>query len=90
MRVSFVTPQAQVVERQFRDDEGSDSYEHLWDVLDRICEDPAYAQKGAAWAKYVSTQKCWGSKIPGTDYTVYWKVEGDLLQVLHLLHDPGI
>lgn len=72
-------------------DNDPDAYEHLWEVLERIMEDPEEATY-AAWSKYVSTRNLWGSKVPGTDYTVYWRVESDgtVLMVYILASDLGV
>lgn len=80
------TDAARVIDDEFYQSAGSE-YDRLWDVLDRIRADPEEAQH-APWSNYVSSQDLWGSKIPGTDYTVFWRVQpGPLLVVAHILPD---
>jgi hypothetical protein len=64
------------------------AWDSLWDLLDRILADPEAAQH-APWASYVSSQRMFGSKIPGTDHTVYWWLDGDLVRVPWILKDTG-
>lgn len=85
--------QATVVEAELPEH----AYNHLWDVLERILADPEHA-RGAPWAKFISTRKLYGSKVPGTDYTVYWKIgpagedagDDDVLQVAGIYRDIGV
>ncbi|MCT1364036.1 MULTISPECIES: hypothetical protein [unclassified Microbacterium] len=65
------------------------SYNQLWDVIERILEDPEYARR-APWSEFVSTRKLYGTKVPGTDLTVYWAVEGDTLRVHVIAADRGL
>lgn len=87
MTINF-SPDAQAVHDQLRDDKSSRAYERLWEVLKRIDVDPEEA-KHAGWANYVSTFNLWGSKVPGTDYSVYWRTDPGGVIVVHLLQDNG-
>lgn len=65
------------------------NYGRLWDVIERIIDDPEYARH-APWAQFVSSRKIWGTKIPGTEYTMFWGTEGDTL-IVHLIEaDLGL
>lgn len=80
------TDAARAIDDEFYNSAGKE-YERLWEVLDRICADPQEAQH-ASWTNYVSSQDLWGSKIPGTNYTVFWRVQpGPVLVVAHILPD---
>jgi hypothetical protein len=81
----LLAPQALAAEAQLPDH----VYNRLWDVLERILEDPESAQQ-SGWANWVSTQRLFGTKIPGCNWTVYWYIDGDTLQVPYLLEDTGI
>ncbi len=61
-------------------------YDRLWDVLDRILLDVEEA-KHAPWVSYVSTFDLWGAKIPGTDYTVFWRASETTLLVAEIVRD---
>jgi hypothetical protein len=84
-----MTEEARQVEEHFFDDRESDSYDRLWDVLDRILEDPVAAPT-SPWAHHVSTRDLWGSKIPGSNATVFWRISGDTLHVVHIFRDLGV
>lgn len=68
---------------------GARAYDSLWNVLDRIADDPEEG-KFTFGTEYVSSRRVWATKIPGTDLTVYWRPDGDVLQVMWILDDPGI
>jgi hypothetical protein len=88
MDVEF-TPEAQAVDDKLYDTQGTE-YESLWSVLDRIRKDSEEA-KHANWTNYVSTRDLWGSKILGTDYTVFWRVSpGPVLTVALIVRDKGL
>ena len=59
------------------------------DVLDRIRLDPEVAT-GAGWARYVSTKRVFGTKVPGSDWTVYWRIRDGVLEVPWILEDRGL
>jgi hypothetical protein len=68
----------------------SREYERLWELLDRIRNDPE-AARHARWSQYVSTYSLWGSHIPGTEFTVYWRVESHaFLTVALIARDLGV
>ena len=79
MEVAFLASAAKVEEALYAQ-RGWD-YEKLWDTLDRIrdeSEDAAHA----SWSHYVSTFDLWGSHIPGTNLTVFWRFDkGPILAV---------
>ena len=61
-------------------------YQRLWDALDRIAADPETAPRS-----YVSSRQVFGTKVPGTDYTVFWRIfDGEHLWVMWLLEDAGL
>ena len=79
MEVAFLASAARVEEALYAR-RGRD-YEKLWDTLDRIrdeSEDAAHA----SWSHYISTFDLWGSPIPGTNLTVFWRFDkGPILTV---------
>ena len=79
MDVAFLESAARVEEALYAL-RGRD-YEKLWDTLDRIryeSEDAAHA----SWSHYISTFDLWGSHIPGTNLTVFWRFDkGPILTV---------
>jgi len=64
-------------------------YDRMWDRVEKILADPE-AGKHASWTNYVSSQRMWGSRVAGTDYTVFWTVDGDVLWVELIVEDPGL
>ncbi|MEX0159805.1 MULTISPECIES: hypothetical protein [unclassified Microbacterium] len=85
MEVSFANDAGDVVD-QLREH----VYERLWDVLDQIMKDPDEAPH-APWSEHVSSLNLWGTKIPGTDYTVFWRIEDDdMLYVAVVTPDLGV
>lgn len=85
MNVSFANDAGDVVD-QLPDH----VYDRLWDVLDKIVKDPEEAPH-AAWSEHVSSQNLWGTKIPGTDYSVFWRIEDDnTLYVAVVTPDLGL
>jgi hypothetical protein len=86
MHVDFDQDAAQVAARL-----SSHAHDKLWEVLERILEDPEAAQH-APWASYVASHRLYGSKIPGTSWTVFWRpdFDADLLLVGPIADDLGI
>lgn len=64
-------------------------YDKVWDTIERIEGDPAEA-KHAGWTNYVSTQDLYGTKVPGTDYTIFWRARGSVLDVRLIVADRGL
>ncbi|WP_206445800.1 hypothetical protein [Agrococcus sp. KRD186] len=88
MDVEFAAD-ALAVEEQFYAASGPE-YERLWEVLDRILEDADEA-KHANWSNFVSSLDLWGSKVPGTQYMVFWRTSpGPVLYVAVIALDQGI
>lgn len=85
MQVEFTDAAGEVADRLEAHE--SRAYQRLWDVLDRILED---VEEARARASYVSSRKVWADKVPGTDYTVFWRVNDDDLLVVYILADIGI
>ena len=75
-------PEARVVLDALPDRE----YHAIWDALDRILLDPE-AAKAAPWASYVGSKRVWGEHVRGTDWSLYWDVENDQLQIHWLLRE---
>lgn len=81
-----MTDEARAVEQRFYDDRNSKAYDRLWDVIDAILADPEAALH-APRAHHVSSFNLWGSKIPGTDWTVFWRIADDALQLVYIFED---
>jgi len=88
VEVSF-SDEAFKVANDLYDATGDPTYDRLQDVLDRIAEDPEEA-KYAPWTDYVSSRRLYGTKIPGGDWTVFWKVNEDGVLVVLLVQDMGL
>lgn len=71
-----------------RDEMSDRAYDSMWDVLERILAEPENAPY-ASYASYSSAFDVWGTKVPGTDFTCFWKIAGDVLIVVWLLEDGG-
>lgn len=84
----ILEPEADAEANRLFEDE-SPAYDKLWDVLERIAEDPEEA-KHARWTNYVSSHGLWGAKIPGTDYTLFWKTADDHVVGVLLVEDRGL
>lgn len=82
------SPEADRVEEALYADDRH-AYDRLWDVLDRIGELGEEA-KYLGWASYVSSRKIWGTKVPGTDYTVFWRIANDKFTVALIVADLGV
>ncbi|MFC4138489.1 MULTISPECIES: hypothetical protein [unclassified Microbacterium] len=65
------------------------AYGKLWDVLDALMSDPAEA-KARARNSYVSTKDLWGTKVPGTDLTIFWRTKGSVVEIHVIAHDLGV
>jgi len=88
MDVQFSAEAQQIEEEMYA--RASNEYERLWELLDRIRNDPE-AARHARWSQYVSTYSLWGSHIPGTEFTIYWRVEPHpLLTVVLIAGDLGV
>lgn len=83
------TPDALRVATRLYEAEDDPTYDRLLDVLDRIAEDPEEA-KHARWTEYVSSRQVYGTKVPGGDWTVFWKTTSRGVLVVLLIEDMGI
>ena len=83
-----LTDEAKAVDDDLYGDH-STTYDKIWDVLEKIDADPTEAQH-APWTNFVSTQDLYGTKVPGTTYTVFWRVSGDVLDVRLIVEDLGL
>lgn len=88
MKVAL-SPEAQASDDALFDAPGRE-YESVWDVIERIQLDPDEA-KHANWTNFVSTFGLWGTKVPGTDLTVFWRVHADdVLEIALIERDRGL
>lgn len=88
MDISF-SDEAKAVEDRLFADADLRPYNKLWDVLEQILSDPEQA-KHAPWTNYVSSRRLWGTKVPGTNYTVFWRVDPGAVIVVLLVEDQGL
>lgn len=65
------------------------TYDKVWDIIEKIESDPVEAQH-AGWTNYVSSQDLYGTKVPGTDYTIFWRVSEDVLDIRLIAADLGL
>jgi hypothetical protein len=84
MRTRF-TPEAAQVEDSLPDK----VYDRLWDALERILADPEEAPY-TGWAHYSSAHRVYGTPLPGTDWSVFWRISGDILEVVWILEDAAL
>ena len=65
------------------------TYDRLQDVLDRIAENPQEARY-APWTEFISSRQLYGTKIPGGDWTVFWRIDETGVVVILLVKDIGL
>ena len=87
MEPNFTSEAGEVEDTLYESDRHA--YDQLWMVLDRIAQLGEEA-KYVPWVSYVSSREIWGTRIPGTNYTVFWRIDGDEFSIAHILKDVNV
>jgi hypothetical protein len=61
------------------------TFDRIFDLLELLAADPVEAK--VRRGNYVSTRDVWGTHVPGTDYTVYWRTDPEVFVVYLVRED---